>query len=101
MSHLGALALGASLFLSGSALAACVGVGSQLDCRWPGIAMRIGTQTDPVARESGSALRMQGFAGPATLGRPLPSRDTLAVSVQSFSDDPHACRRFGNETYCY
>jgi hypothetical protein len=44
---------------------------------------------------------MQGFAGPATVGRPLPSRDTLMIGIQSFSDDPHSCRRFGNETYCY
>ncbi len=101
MSYLGALALGASLMLSGSALAACVGVGSQLDCRWPGIAVRLGTQTDAQAREAGTALRLQGFAGPATVGRPLPARDTLAISVQSFSGDPHACRRFGNETYCH
>ena len=50
MSHLGVLALGASLFLSGSALGACLSVGSQLDCRWPGIAMRLGTQTDPTAQ---------------------------------------------------
>jgi hypothetical protein len=101
MPHLTALALAASLMLSGSALAACVGVGSQLDCRWPGIAMRLGTQTDPQAREAGTALRMQGFAGPATLERPIPARDTLTLSVQSFSDDPHACKRYGNETYCY
>ncbi len=101
MSHLGALALAASLFLSGSALAACVGVGSQVDCRWPGLAVRFGTQTDPQAREAGTALRTQGFAGPATISRPQPSRDTLAASIQSFSDDPHACHRFGNETYCY
>ncbi len=101
MSHVGALALGASLLLSGSALAACVSVGSQLDCRWPGVAMRLGTQTDPHAREAGVALRTQGFAGPATVGRPIPARDTLVISVQSFSNDPHACKRVGNETYCY
>jgi hypothetical protein len=101
MSHLGAFVLGTSLLLSGSALAACIGVGSQLDCRWPGLAMRIGTQTDPAARDWGSAVRMEGFAGPARIGRPLPSRDTLVISVQSFSDDPNACKRFGNETYCH
>jgi hypothetical protein len=101
MSRLAAVVFGTSLLLSGSALAACVSVGSQLDCRWPGVAMRLGTQTDPHARETGFALRTQGFAGPATLGRPLPTRDTLVISVQSFSDDPHACKRFGNETYCY
>jgi hypothetical protein len=101
MSHLGALALGASLLLSGSALGACVSVGSQLDCRWPGVAMRLGTQTDPQAREAGVALRTQGFAGPVTLGRPLPARNTLVISVQSFSNDPHTCKRIGNETYCY
>ena len=101
MLHLGALALGASLLLSGSALAACVSVGSQLDCRWPGIAMRLGTQTDPTAQQSGSALRMQGFAGPANISRPQPARDTMAISIQSFSNDPHACHRFGNESYCY
>lgn len=101
MSHLGPLVLGASLILSGSALAACVGVGSQLDCRWPGLAIRLGTQTDPVAREAGTALRMQGFAGPARLDRSIPSRDTLVISVQSTSGDPHSCKRTGNETYCY
>ena len=101
MSRLAAVVLGTSFLLSGSAFAACVSVGSQLDCRWPGIAMRLGTQTDPHAQEAGPALRTQGFAGPVTLGRPLPARDTLVISVQSFSDDPHACNRFGNETYCY
>src|SRR5262245_10618420 len=102
MSHFGALALVATLLLpSGSALAACVSVGSQLDCRWPGIAMRLGTQTDPAAREAGLVTRMQGFAGPARVGRPLPSRDTLVISVQSFTNDPHACTRLGNEIYCH
>jgi hypothetical protein len=101
MLHLGMLALAASLLLPGSVFAACVGVGSQLDCRWPGVAMRFGTQTDPQARAASTGLRMQGFAGPATVGRPLPSRDTLMIGIQSFSDDPHSCRRFGNETYCY
>ena len=101
MSHLGVLALGASLFLSGSALGACLSVGSQLDCRWPGIAMRLGTQTDPTAQQSGSALRMQGFAGPVTVSRPQPARDTVAISIQSYSNDPNACHRFGNETYCH
>src|SRR5262249_24416948 len=101
MSHLGAFVLGTSLLLSGSALAACVGVGSQLDCRWPGLAMRLGTQTDPAAQESSSVVRMQGFAGPARLGRPRPARDTVVISVQSFSGDPHACNRWGNETYCH
>ena len=101
MSRLVAVVLGTSLLLSGPALAACVSVGSQLDCRWSGVAMRLGTQTDPHAVEAGSALRTQGFAGPVTVGRPLPARDTLVISVQSFSNDPHACNRFGNETYCY
>ena len=101
MSYLGAFALGATLLLSSSALAACVSVGSQLDCRWPGVAMRFGTQTDPQAREAGVALRTEGFAGPLRLGRPLPSRDTLVISIQSFSNDPHTCKRIGNETYCY
>jgi hypothetical protein len=36
-----------------------------------------------------------------TFGRPLPSRDILVISVQSFSNDPHACKRLGNETYGY
>jgi hypothetical protein len=101
MSRLAVVVLGAGLLLSGSALAACVSVGSQLDCRWPGIAMRLGTQTDPHADTAGSALRTEGFAGPVKLGRPLPARDTLVFSVQSFSNDPHACHTFGNETYCY
>jgi hypothetical protein len=101
MSRLAIVVFGAGLLVSGSALAACVSVGSQLDCRWPGVAMRLGTQTDPHAQEAGPALRTQGFAGPVTLSRPLPARDTLVISVQSFSDDPHACHRFGNETYCY
>ena len=101
MSHLGSIALGISLLLSGSALATCVSVGSQLDCRWPGVAVRFGTQTDPAARQAGYAQRMQGFAGPARLGRPIPARDTVVFSVQSFSDDPHSCKRVGNETYCY
>lgn len=101
MSYRGAAALGFVVLLSGPALAACVSVGSQLDCRWPGIALRVGTQTDAAAREAGPALRMQGFAGPARIGRAVPSRDTLAISVQSFSNDPRACARFGNETYCH
>jgi hypothetical protein len=101
MSRLAIVVFGAGLLVSGSALAACVSVGSQLDCRWPGVAMRLGTQTDPHAQEAGPALRTQGFTGPVTLSRPLPARDTLVISVQSFSDDPHACHRFGNETYCY
>ena len=101
MLHLSAFALAATLVLSGSALAACVSVGSQLDCRWPGIAMRLGTQTDPEARQAGESLRMQGFAGPPRVGRPLPSRDTLVLGIQSFSNDPHACYRLGNETYCH
>jgi hypothetical protein len=102
MSRLVAVVFGTSLLLlSGPVLAACVSVGSQLDCRWPGVAMRLGTQTDPHAVEAGPALRTQGFAGPVTLGRPLPPRDTLVISVQSFSDDPHSCRLIGNETYCY
>ena len=101
MSYLSAFALGATLLVSGSAFAACVSVGSQLDCRWPGIAMQLGTQTDPQAREAGVALRTQGFAGPVGFGRPLPSRDTLVFSLQSFSNDPHSCKRLGNETYCY
>src|SRR5262249_45877131 len=88
MSRLAAVVFGAALLVSGSALAACVSVGSQLDCRWPGIAMRLGTQTDPHAQDSGLALRTEGFAGPVTLGRPLPARDTLVFSVQSFSNDP-------------
>jgi hypothetical protein len=101
MSRLAAVVFVAGLLVSGSALAACVSVGSQLDCRWPGVAMRLGTQTDPHADAAGPALRTQGFAGPVRLGRPLPARDTLVISVQSFSNDPHACHRFGNETYCY
>jgi hypothetical protein len=101
MLRLAAVVFGTGLLLSGSALAACVSVGSQVDCRWTGVAMRLGTQTDPHASETGFALRTQGFAGPATLGRPLPARNTLVISVQSFSDDPHACKTFGNETYCY
>ena len=101
MSYLGAFALGATLLLSSSALATCVSVGSQLDCRWPGIAVRFGTQTDPQARQAGLALRTQGFAGPMAFGHPQPARDTIAFSVQSFSNDPRACKRIGNETYCY
>jgi hypothetical protein len=101
MSRIGALALAASLLAPGPALAACLTVGSQVDCRWPGLALRLGTQTDPVAREAPYALRAQGFAGPAVAGRPVPSRDTVVFSVQSFSDDPHSCTRYGNETYCY
>lgn len=101
MRHFGALVLSLVVANAGAALAACERVGSQLDCRWPGVAMRMGTQTDPTARQSGTALRMQGFAGPVIMGHEVPSRDTLAVSLQSFSNDARACERFGNETYCY
>lgn len=101
MSHFGALVIGLALLLPGSALATCEPVGSQVDCRWPGIALRLGTQTDPTAGEAGSALRMQGFAGPLVMGREVPARGTLTISVQSFSDDPGSCQRYGNETYCY
>jgi hypothetical protein len=101
MVRLSALVMGIVLLLSGSALATCATVGSQLDCRWPGIAMRIGTQIDPTAGDAGPVLRMQGFAGPVIVGRQAPARDTLAISVQSFSDDRRACHRFGNETYCH
>lgn len=101
MRHFGALLLGLVLAQAGSAAANCKSVGSQVDCRWPGVAMRVGTQTDPTARTQGSALRMQGFAGPATLGREVPARGTLTMSVQSFSGDARACQRYGNETYCY
>ena len=101
MSHLGALTLGASLLLSGSALGACVSVGSQLDCRWPGLALQLGTQTNPQAREAVGTVRTHGFAGPVTLGQPPPPSNTLVIGVQNFSNDPHACKRIGNETYCY
>src|SRR5262249_50672251 len=101
MSRLVAVVLGTSLLLSGPALAACVSVGSQLDCRWSGVAMPRGTPSDARAGEAGCALRTAGFAGPVAVGRPLPAPDTLVISVQSFSDDPHSCRLIGNETYCY
>jgi len=101
MRHFGALVLGLVLAQAGSALASCEPVGSQVDCRWAGIAMRFGTQTDPTARAQGSAVRMQGFAGPMRLGREVPARGTLTMTLQSFSGDARACERFGNETYCY
>jgi hypothetical protein len=101
MRHVGALVLGLVLAQAGVALASCESVGSQVDCRWPGVAMRFGTQTDPTAQTQSSALRMQGFAGPMRLGREVPQRGTLTLSVQSFSDDARACQRYGNETYCY
>jgi hypothetical protein len=101
MARISALVVGFFLLLAGPALATCASVGSQLDCRWPGIAMRIGTQIDPTASQAGSVLRMQGFAGPVIMGREAPARDTLAISLQSFSDDRRACNRFGNETYCH
>ncbi len=101
MRYIGALVLGLVLAHAGAARADCERVGSQMDCRWPGIAMRMGTQTDPTARQSGTALRMQGFAGPIIMGREVPSRGTATFSLQSFSDDARACERYGNETYCY
>ena len=101
MRNIGALVLGLLLANAGAALANCERVGSQMDCRWPGVAMRMGTQTDPTARESGAALRMQGFAGPLIMGREVPSRGTLTMSLQSFSDDARACECYGNEVYCY
>ena len=101
MLHFGAFVLGSTLLLAGPALAACVSVGSQLDCRWPGVAMRLGTQTDPEAQDAGPGVRMLGFAGPARVGRPLPSRGTMVVTMQNFTDDRRACTRLGNETYCH
>ena len=101
MRHFGALVFGLVLAQAGLALADCQQVGSQVDCRWTGVAMRVGTQTDPTARTQSSALRMQGFAGPTTVGREAPAPGTFTMSVQSFSGDAHACQRYGNETYCY
>jgi hypothetical protein len=101
MRYFNALVLGLVFAQAGSALANCEPVGSQVDCRWPGVAMRFGTQTDPTARTQGTALRMQGFAGPMALGREIPARGTLTLSVQSFSNDARGCERLGNETYCH
>jgi hypothetical protein len=96
-----ALAIGCMILLSGPAFAACIRAGSQVDCRWPGVLLRLGTQSEANARASGLGPHAQGFAGPATLGREAPVTGTLVMNVQRYGDDPRSCTRLGNETYCW
>lgn len=99
MARILALALGLATLLSGPA-AACSRMGSQVSCRWPGVSLTLGTQTEPGRSTSGPSRYPHGFAGPVNLARPSPP-GTLALSLQNFSNDPRACGRLGNETYCW
>ncbi len=101
MARILALALGITIVLSGAAFATCARVGSQVDCDWSGLSVRLGTQTRRGSTTSALHPRTHGFAGPVDLGRTTRPPGTLVLSVQSFSNDPHSCRRLGNETYCW
>lgn len=101
MARILAFALGITVLSSGSAFAACARVGSQVDCHWPGLSVTLGTQTRPGASTSALHSHAHGFAGPVDMRRTTPPPGTLTLSLQSFSNDPHSCKRLGNETYCW
>lgn len=91
----------AVLGLATQASAACGWYGTQLECRFGGSDVLVGTQNvDRPTRVRGFEPQALRAGAPLLEDRPL-STSFLRVELQNVGTAPGLCHKVGNETYCY